>query len=193
MTEPGSSDAIEALLDERRTFPPSPEFVAQALVADDALYQSAAQDRLGFWAEQAARLDWIEPWSEVLDWSGAPFAKWFVGGKLNVSANCLDRHVAQGRGDRVAFHFEGEPGDKRTITYADLLIEVQRVATVLKGMGVRKGDRVALYMPMIPELPVAMLACARIGAAHSVVFGGFERGVALGQDQRCRSQGVDHR
>ncbi len=173
MTEPGSSDAIEALLDERRTFPPSPEFVAEALVADDALYESAAQDRLAFWAEQAARLDWIEPWSEVLDWSGAPFAKWFVGGKLNVSANCLDRHVAQGRGDRVAFHFEGEPGDKRTITYADLLTEVQRVANTLKGMGVRKGDRVALYMPMIPQLPVAMLACSRIGAAHSVVFGGF--------------------
>ena len=109
----------------------------------------------------------------MLDWSGAPFAKWFVGGKLNVSANCLDRHVAHGRGDRVAFHFEGEPGDTRTITYAELLTEVQRVANALKGMGVHKGDRVALYMPMIPELPVAMLACARIGAAHSVVFGGF--------------------
>ena len=160
-------------MEELRTFEASEEFKAQALVGDRSMYEAAADDRLAFWAEQAERLDWIEPWSEVLDWSGAPFAKWFVDGKLNVSANCLDRHVANGLGDRVAYYFEGEPGDKRTITYADLFAEVQQAANTLKDLGVKKGDRIAIYMPMIPELPVAMLACARIGAAHSVVFGGF--------------------
>ncbi len=173
MTDSGSSDAIEQLMEELRTFEASEEFKAQALVSDNSMYEAAAADRLAFWAEQAERLDWIEPWNQVLDWSDAPFAKWFVDGKLNVSANCLDRHVANGLGDRVAYFFEGEPGDKRTITYADLLVEVQQTANVLKDLGVKKGDRVAIYMPMIPELPVAMLACARIGAAHSVVFGGF--------------------
>ncbi len=173
MTDSGSSDAIEQLMEELRTFESSEEFKAQALVSDRSMYEAAAADRLAFWAEQAERLDWIEPWSEVLDWSGAPFAKWFVDGKLNVSANCLDRHVANGLGDRVAYYFEGEPGDKRTITYADLFAEVQQAANALKDLGVKKGDRIAIYMPMIPELPVAMLACARIGAAHSVVFGGF--------------------
>ena len=117
-------------------------------------------------------LDWYQPWDTICEWE-LPFAKWFVGGKLNVSYNCLDRHVAAGRGDRVAYHWEGEPGDTRTITYAELLAEVQKFANVLKSLGVKRGDRVAIYMPMIPELPVAMLACTRIGAAHSVVFGGF--------------------
>jgi acetyl-CoA synthetase len=166
------SDAIEALLVEGRTFPPPEAFRAQALVADGSLHERAAADPQGYWAEEAGRLEWIEPWREVLRWE-LPDAQWFVGGKLNVSANCLDRHVAAGLGGRVAYHWEGEPGDTRTITYADLLADVQRFANVLEGLGVGKGDRVNLYMPMIPELPIAMLACARIGAVHSVVFGGF--------------------
>ncbi|NNF54922.1 MAG: acetate--CoA ligase [Acidimicrobiales bacterium] len=173
MTDSGSSDAIEQLMEELRTFEASEKFKAEALVRDRSMYEAAAADRLAFWAEQASGLDWVEPWSEVLDWSDAPFARWFVDGKLNVSANCLDRHVANGLGDRVAYYFEGEPGDKRTITYAELFAEVQQAANALKDLGVKKGDRIAIYMPMIPELPVAMLACARIGAAHSVVFGGF--------------------
>ncbi len=173
MSEPGTNDAIEALMDERRTFPPSPEFQSQALISDRSMYDAAAADRLGFWAQQAERLTWSKKWSQILDWSDAPFAKWFIGGTLNVSTNCLDRHVEGGRGDRVAYHFEGERGDTRTLTYSDLLDEVQRTANALKSLGVARGDRVAIYMPMIPELPVAMLACARIGAAHSVVFGGF--------------------
>ncbi len=173
MSTPGSTDAIEALLEETRSFPPPTEFAAQALVNDRSMYDAARADRLAFWERQAERLTWSERWSGVLDWSGAPFARWFVGGKLNVSANCLDRHVEAGRGDKVAFHWEGEPGDTRRLTYADLLTEVQRTANALRSLGVRRGDRVAIYMPMIPELAVAMLACARIGAPHSVVFGGF--------------------
>ena len=167
---PGAT--IEDYLTEERVFPPSPEFRARAIVSDPGIYQTAADDRLAFWAEQAGALDWYEPWHTVLDWS-LPFARWFDGGTLNVSYNCLDRHVAAGRGDKVAYHWEGEPGDARTITYAELLAEVSAFANVLKGLGVGRGDRVAIYMPMIPELPVAMLACTRIGAVHSVVFGGF--------------------
>jgi acetyl-CoA synthetase len=168
-----SDRTIEAYYQEDRTFPPPPDFAAQALVQGPELWQEAEQDLEAFWARQAEDLlTWTKPWDTVLEWD-LPFAKWFVGGQLNVSENCLDRHVAAGRGDRVAFHWEGEPGDTRTITYADLLDEVARFANVLKDLGVRKGDRVNIYMPMIPELPVAMLACARIGAAHSVVFGGF--------------------
>ena len=137
------------------------------------LYDEAAEDDQGFWARQAAELlDWAKEWDTICDWE-LPYAKWFVGGKLNVAHNCLDRHVAAGRGDKVAIHFEGEPGDTRAITYAELLAEVQRFANVLKGLGVQAGDRVNIYLPMIPEAAVAMLACARIGAAHSVVFGGF--------------------
>jgi acetyl-CoA synthetase len=166
------TEAIEDLLREDRTFPPPDGFRDGALVADESLYRQAERDRLGFWEEQARSLDWFEEWETVVDWD-LPYAKWFVGGKLNASYNCLDRHVEAGLGERVAFHWEGEPGDARTITYADLLDEVQRFANVLKGLGVGKGDRVAIYMPMIPELPVALLACARIGAPHSVVFGGF--------------------
>jgi acetyl-CoA synthetase len=176
--DPGASGgssgaAIEEFLFEDRTFPPPPGFKAEALVTGTEIYDEAEGDWQGFWARQAAGLvTWYDEWHTILDWD-LPFAKWFVGGTLNVAHNCLDRHVEAGLGDRVAYHWEGEPGDTRTITYADLLAEVQRFANVLKGLGVARGDRVAIYMPMIPELPVAMLACARIGAPHSVVFGGF--------------------
>jgi acetyl-CoA synthetase len=165
--------AIEALYLENRTFPPPQGFKDQALITQAGIYDEAERDWHGFWARQAAELvDWYEEWHTIVEWE-LPFARWFIGGKLNVSYNCLDRHVAAGRGDRVAYHWEGEPGDTRTITYADLLGEVQKFANVLKSLGVERGDRVAIYMPMIPELPIAMLACTRIGAAHSVVFGGF--------------------
>ncbi|CAB4553797.1 MAG: acetate--CoA ligase [Actinobacteria bacterium] len=168
-----SSNAIDALQWENRRFPPSEEFKDQALVTGTFLYDHAAQDDQGFWAKQAAALvDWSTEWHTICEWD-LPFSKWFVGGELNVSYNCLDRHVLAGRGDKVAFHWEGEPGDTRTVTYADLLAETQRFANVLKGLGVTRGDRVNIYLPMIPEAAVAMLACARIGAAHSVVFGGF--------------------
>jgi acetyl-CoA synthetase len=164
---------IDALMAENRTFPPPDWFKDEALVVGTFLYDEAARDDEGFWARQAADLvQWSQPWDTILDWQ-LPFAKWFVGGKLNVSENCLDRHVAAGRGDKVAFHWEGEPGDTRTITYAELLDDVRRFANVLKSLGVGKGDRVNIYLPMIPEAAVAMLACARIGAPHSVVFGGF--------------------
>ena len=169
MTEP----TIEDYFLEERTFPPSPEFKAGALTSDDSLYREADADYEAFWARQARELlSWNSDFDTTLEWE-LPFAKWFVGGTLNVSENCLDRHVANGIGDRVAYHWEGEPGDKRTITYSDLLEEVKKFANVLKGLGLEKGDRVAIYMPMIPELPVAMLACTRIGVAHSVIFGGF--------------------
>jgi acetyl-CoA synthetase len=162
---------IEDYLAEERTFPPPEAVRAEALVNSASVYTDGA-DHERFWAEQAKELTWFEPWESVLEWE-LPFAKWFVGGKLNVAYNCLDRHVEAGRGDKVAYYFEGEPGDTRTITYAELLDEVGRCANALRSLGVERGDRVAIYMPMIPELPVAMLACARVGAAHSVVFGGF--------------------
>jgi acetyl-CoA synthetase len=168
-----SKATIEAYQLEERRFSPSEEFKGDALVVDPWMYDDAERDWQGFWARQALELlDWSEEWHTILDWD-LPFAKWFVGGKLNVSYNCVDRHVEAGRGDKVAFHWEGEPGDTRTVTYADLQAEVGRFAAVLRSLGVTKGDRVAIYMPMIPELPVAMLACARLGAPHSVVFGGF--------------------
>ncbi|GIU99041.1 MAG: acetyl-coenzyme A synthetase [Actinomycetota bacterium] len=167
-----SQQQIAALLSEDRVFEPPPAFTANAVVKDPAIYERAAADPEGFWAEQAERLTWFKRWDTVLEWN-PPFAKWFVGGRLNASYNCLDRHVEAGGGDKVAFHWEGEPGETRTITYAELLEEVQRFANALKALGVRRGDRVAIYMGMIPELPIAMLACARIGAPHSVVFGGF--------------------
>ena len=167
-----TNDALENLLREDRSFAPSPEFVATANVTADA-YDDARADREAFWATQARRLDWSEDWTSVLDWSKAPFARWFVDGRLNVTVNCVDRHVDAGNGDRVAIHFEGEPGDTRTITYAELQSEVCRAANALVELGVRAGDRVAIYLPMIPEAAISMLACARIGAAHSVVFGGF--------------------
>jgi len=169
----GQGPAIEDYYREDRTFPPSPEFVANALYSDPAIYDTADADFEAFWAQQARDLlTWDQDFHTTLEWE-LPFAKWFVGGKLNVSVNCLDRHVDAGNGGRVAFHWEGEPGDTRTITYADLLDEVSRFGNVLRSLGIGSGDRVCIYMPMIPEAVVAMLACARIGAAHSVVFGGF--------------------
>src|SRR6476661_3592761 len=167
------SETIESLLDEGRTFAPSPEFVANSLVNDRALFDDADADVEAFWARQATEfVDWFEPWHTVCAWD-LPFAKWFVGGSLNVSYNCLDRHVAAGHGDQVAYHWEGEPGDIRTITYAQLLDDVSRLANALKSLGVQRGDRVNVYLGMVPELPMSLLACARIGAVHSVVFGGF--------------------
>ncbi len=168
-----AEETLSNLLHEERTFPPSEEFAAQANAKAD-LYDRAAADREGFWAEQARRfLTWENDFTQVLDWSEAPVARWFVGGRLNAAVNCVDRHVAQGLGDRVAIHFVGEPGDTRTITYADLHEQVQRAANALAALGVGEGDRVAIYLPMIPEAAIAMLACARLGAPHSVVFGGF--------------------
>ncbi|MDQ3692080.1 MAG: acetate--CoA ligase [Chloroflexota bacterium] len=164
--------AIEALLAEDRTFPPPPEFAARADIQSNEIYERAAADLKGFWAEEAAKLEWFTPWETVLEWK-PPYAKWFLGGELNVSVNCLDRHVAAGKGEKVAYYWEGEPGDRAAITYAELLTEVQKCANALKELGVGRGDRVAIYMPMILELPIAMLACTRIGAPHTVVFGGF--------------------
>ncbi|MEP6599174.1 MAG: acetate--CoA ligase [Actinomycetota bacterium] len=166
-----SDEALSNLLHEARRFEPSPEFVADANVTAEA-YDQAGTDRLAFWEQQAERLQWATRWTTTLDWQ-RPFAKWFVGGTLNASVNCLDRHVEAGLGDRVAIHFEGEPGDSRTLTYAALLAEVSKAANALTELGIQTGDRVAIYLPMIPEAVIAMLACARIGAPHSVVFGGF--------------------
>jgi acetyl-CoA synthetase len=174
--QPGTSADAEPTIEdyfvEERVFPPSAGFREGAVAGDPGIYARAEADPEAFWAEQAGALDWFRPWDSVLSWD-LPFARWFDGGTLNVSYNCLDRHVAAGHGDTVAFHWEGEPGDTRTVTYGQLLLEVSRFANVLRGLGVGRGDRVAVYMPMIPELPVAMLACTRIGAIHSVVFGGF--------------------
>jgi len=168
-----ASPSLENLLHETRSFPPGAEFAAQANAQAD-LYEKASADRLEFWAEQARDLvTWEKPFTETLDWSGAPVARWFADGTLNAAYNAVDRHVEAGNGDRVAIHFEGEPGDTRTVTYADLQQEVSRAANALTALGVRTGDRVVIYLPMLVESVVAMLACARIGAPHSVVFGGF--------------------
>jgi len=175
------SDALSNLGIENRTFPPSKEFAAQANVKSD-IYQDAERDYLAFWEKQANQLHWHRKWDQVLDWQ-SPFAKWFVGGKLNASYNALDRHVLEGRGDRIAFLFEGEPGDIKQITYSQLLIEVKKSANALTSLGIKSGDRVAIYMPMIPEAAIAMLACARVGAAHSVVFGGFSADSLLARIQ----------
>jgi len=166
------TDRIETLLDEQRTFPPPPAFTAQAHVRDDSPYRRARADREGYWADWARQLEWMRPWDRVLEWT-PPHAKWFVGGKLNASVNCLDRQVRAGKRDKVALIWEGEPGEVRRLTYGDLLRDVCRCANALKSLGVKKGDRVAIYMPMVPEVAVAMLACARLGAVHTVVFGGF--------------------
>jgi acetyl-CoA synthetase len=166
------TDMSDAHTEVQSAYPPAPEFAGQANAGED-LYREAQADRLAFWAKQANRLSWDTPFTEVLDWSGAPFAKWFVGGKLNVAYNCVDRHVEAGNGDRVAIRWEGEPGDHRELTYADLLVQVCKAANALTGLGLVAGDRVAIYMPMVPEAIVAMLACARLGVLHSVVFAGF--------------------
>ena len=171
-----SADQIQRELAElldKEIFEPPAAFREKALIADESVYQEAARDPQAWWAKQAEALDWFEPWDEVLDESDAPFFKWFVGGKLNASYNCLDRHVEAGRGDRVAFHWRGEEGEERDVTYADLLRDVKRLANVLKDRGIGPGDVVGVYLPMIPEVAVAMLACARIGAPHNLVFGGF--------------------
>ena len=167
-----NSESLENLMTESRLYPPSSDFAAQAN-AQPELYELAKKDRLKFWETQAERLTWHKKWNQTLDWSNAPFAKWFVGGELNVSYNCVDRHVESGHGDQIAIYFEGEPGDTRTITYSQLKDEVSKAANALIELGIKKGDRVAIYLPMIPEATIAMLACARIGAIHSVVFGGF--------------------
>ena len=176
-----SHETLENLLTETRTFLPSDEFAAEAN-AQPFIYAQANKDRIAFWEEAAELLQWEKHWEKALDWQ-PPYAQWFVGGTLNASVNCLDRHVNEGRGDRVAFYFEGEPGDSRTITYADLLTEVKKTANALIELGVKAGDRVAIYMPMIPEAAIAMLACARIGAPHSVVFGGFSAEALLSRIQ----------
>ena len=166
-------NSIDNLLHEARRFPPTPEFAAAAIGQPD-LYDRAREDRLAFWADQSRRLlHWHEPFTSTLDWSEAPVAKWFGDGKLNVAYNCLDRHVLEGRGDRVAYHWEGEPGDTRTLTYAELTTEVKKAANALKALGIGQGDRIAIYLPNIPEAVISMLAIARLGAIHSVVFGGF--------------------
>ena len=176
-----TSDSIENLSSENRTFAPSAEFVAQAN-ADASMYAEADSDRLAFWDKQAEALIWEKKWDKTLEWE-SPYAKWFVGGKLNATVSALDRHVADGNGDRIAFHFEGEPGDTRTISYAQLLTDVSKAANALTSIGIAAGDRVAIYMPLIPEAVVAMLACARIGAIHSVVFGGFSADALLSRIQ----------
>ena len=174
-------ESIENLSTEDRKFPPTPEFAALANAKED-LYELAEKDRLAFWDTQAKNLKWDAPWSKTLQWD-SPYAQWFDGGKLNASVNALDRHVDQGLGDRVAFHFEGEPGDCQTITYSQLLTEVKKAANALTELGIKPGDRVAIYMPMIPEAAIAMLACARVGAPHSVVFGGFSADALLSRIQ----------
>src|SRR5215207_11478527 len=168
---PRMSD-IDVLLTENRKFEPSAEFRRHAHVSSPELYDEADRDPEKFLAEMARSLEWSRPWDSVLEWK-PPHAKWFVGGRLNASVNCLDRHVRTARRNKAALIFEGEPGDRRTLTYWDLYIDVNKFANVLKRLGVRRGDRVGIYMPLIPEVVIAMLACARIGAIHSVVFGGF--------------------
>ena len=176
MSQTTGQAAIDSVLREERVFPPPPEFSCHAHVPDrtryDALYRWSVDDPEGFWREMAGRLRWMAPFKRVLDWQ-PPFAKWFVGGRLNIADNCLDRHLSGPRRNKAALVWEGEPGERRVLTYHALHREVCRFANVLKGLGVRAGDRVGIYLPMIPEAAIAMLACARIGATHSVVFGGF--------------------
>jgi acetyl-CoA synthetase len=178
------TETLSNLLQESRRFAPPAELAAAANVTE-AAYGEASADRLAFWEKQAERLHWHARWDDVLDWSNPPFAKWFVGGQLNVAYNCVDRHVEAGKGDKVAYHWEGEPGDTRTITYADLKREVCKAANALTELGVNKGDRVAIYMPMIPETVIAMLACARLGAPHTVVFGGFSSDALRNRIEDC--------
>ncbi|SDC85070.1 acetate--CoA ligase [Nocardioides lianchengensis] len=185
-----SDETLSNLLKEDRRFEPPAELAANANLTEEA-YERAAADREGFWAEQADRLSWDQKWDTVLDWTNPPFAKWFVGGRLNAAYNCVDRHVEAGHGDKVAFHWVGEPADdKRTITYSQLKDEVSQAANALTDLGVGAGDRVAIYMPMIPEAVVAMLACARIGAPHTVVFGGFSSDALASRLTDCQAKVV---
>lgn len=183
-----TQDAIENLLSEERTFSPPEAFAAQANYRDSSIYEKARANPEQWWAQFASKLDWIKPYNTVLDWNQAPHAKWFDGGELNVSANCLDRHVSCGLGERVAYYWEGEDGERRAYTYSELLALTERFANVLDSLGVKKGDRVAIFMPMTIELPAAMLACTRIGAAHSIVFGGFSAQALADRidDAQCR-------
>ena len=182
-----SEQQIEVLLKEEERFEPPPEFAAQANAADLSVYEKAEKGFESWWESWARELQWAEPWTKVLDWD-PPWAKWFVGGKLNASYNCLDRHVEAGFGERVAYYWEGEDGDRKTVTYADLLEMTSRFANVLKSLGVERDDRVAIYLPMIPEAPAAMLACARIGAPHSVVFGGFSAEAVKDRINDCEAK-----
>ncbi|GBD21941.1 Acetyl-coenzyme A synthetase [bacterium HR28] len=182
-----AAGAIEGLLVETRRFPPPPEFVAQANMRDPSVYERARRDPEGFWASIARELQWDEPWHTVMEWN-PPWVKWFVGGRLNASVNCVDRHLAAGRRTKAAIIWEGEPGDERVLTYQDLYREVNRVALALRHLGIEKGDRVAIYLPMIPELPIAMLACARIGAPHSVVFAGFSAEALADRINDCQAK-----
>lgn len=184
-----SDQGISNLANEQRRFDPPAE-LAESANATAATYDEAAEDRLGFWADAARRLEWGTEFEKVLDWSNPPFAKWFVGGKLNVAVNCVDRHVDEGNGERVALHFVGEPGDTRDITYAELKDQVSQAANALESLGVESGDRVAIYMPMIPETVVAMLACARLGAPHTVVFGGFSSDALASRVEDCEAKVV---
>src|SRR6202050_4235151 len=188
-----NTDALDSELArmlEVERFEPSQDFGEHALLNDPAVYEQALRDPQAWWAAQAGELDWFTPWEQILDDSNPPFYKWFVGGKINASYNCLDRHVQAGRSERVAFHWRGEDGQERDITYAQLLAEVKRFASALKDQGVGKGDVVGIYLPMIPEVVVAMLACARIGAPHNVVFGGFSAEAVRGRMEFSEAQGL---
>ncbi|MFI0354180.1 acetate--CoA ligase [Actinomadura sp. 9N407] len=190
LNETPADESLASLLEEDRRFEPPADLAANANLKAEA-YEAAAADREGFWAQQAERLTWATKWYQVLDWNNPPFAKWFVGGKLNAAYNCVDRHVEAGRGDKVAIHWVGEPeGETRDVTYADLQREVSRAANALTTLGVAKGDRVAIYMPMIPEAVVAMLACSRIGAPHTVVFGGFSADALASRLDDCQAKVV---
>jgi acetyl-CoA synthetase len=189
MSAEQSSGAFDALLQEERRYPPPPAFQAQANVGDPAVYQQAAADLEGFWARQAESLDWFRPWDRVLEWD-APWAKWFEGGQINASYNCVDRHLATWRRNKAAIIWEGEPGDERVLTYQDLYREVNRAALALKEAGVGKGDTVAIYLPMVPELPIAMLACARIGAPHTVIFAGFSPDSIRDRVNDCQAKAI---
>ncbi len=190
MSETTINPNLETILREHRVFPPPAEFAQKAHIKSLAeyqkMYQRSVRDPEGFWAEAARELHWFEPWQKVLDWN-LPWAKWFVGGKLNLCYNCVDRHVAGGRANKTAILWEGEPGEVRKLTFRELHVEVQKFANVLKGLGVQKGDRVAVYMGMTPELAIALLACARIGAVHSVIFGGFAANAIVDRvnDSQC--------
>ena len=194
--ESGSgSGSITSVLQETRTFPPPPEFAKAAHISSldeyQALWNQAKNDPEGFWSEQALLLSWFKPWDKVLEWN-APFARWFLGGKLNASYNCVDRHCQGPDKNKAALIWEGEPGERRVLRYQDLLREVSRFANVLKSLGIKKGDVVAIYMPMIPELVIAALACARLGAPHTVVFGGFSAEALAGTDPGLQGQAAGH-
>ncbi len=186
---------IDSVLQENRVFQPPAEFAAKAQIKSleeyDRLFKEAETDPDTFWSRIASELHWFQPWTKVLEWD-APWAKWFVGGKTNLSYNCLDRNITAGRRDKIAFLWEGEPGDTRTLTYGELLAEVERFANALKDLGIGKGDRVAIYMGMVPELAIAMLACARIGAVHSVIFGGFSANAIVDRVNDQQSNALDH-